>query len=200
MDNTNYNSNCTKSLNKAGFRGCILIASAAIILPTGCGWVDSTGNQGLGAISLQAALPGPSGVIDLLAEEPQLVDLSELATSPANTLPGQPVQWRHTGTGDAILCNGLESSAPDTGNNEPDSCPTLSSATATSQGLQELQESGSVENCTVYIVEYDLSADNMIYEIHTPAVAAPIAMNYVIDFLADDGSLFEQEVSLCIHP
>jgi len=63
-----------------------------------------------------------------------------------------------------------------------------------------LQENVSDEHCTVYIIEHDLSAGNMVYEIHTPAVAETIAMIYAIDFIADDGSHFEKEVNLCIHP
>jgi len=201
MDNTKYKSNKTNSVSRSGLRGYQLLTAVVLILPTACGWVDSTGSRDTDAVSFQAALPGQPEVINLVAEEPQRVDISEIASSStsnsATSLRGQPLQWRHTGTGDASQCSSLLSSASAERSNEPGSCLTVSSAPQTNL---DLQENVSDEHCTVYIIEHDLSAGNMVYEIHTPAVAETITMIYAIDFIADDGSHFEKEVNLCIHP
>jgi len=160
-------------------------------------------------VAFQAALPNQPGVFNLFAEDPLRIDISELAsgfdTNPSTdqttdstaSLRGQPVQWRHTGIGDASICSSFFNSASVERYNQPGSCLSVSSA---QQAGPDLPESGSDENCTVYIIEQDLSDTNMIYEIHTPAVAEPIDMIYAIDFIADDGSYFEQAVNLCIHP
>ena len=199
MENSKYHANKKKSLGRPAFRGCIL-AATAIILPTGCGWVDSTGSQDTEEVSFQAALPGEPGVIDLFAEDPQLVDISELATSSTSSRSGEPLQWRYTGIGDTSLCSTLFSSASAANSNQTGSCLTVNAAETSDQALPGLEENGELENCTVYIFEHDLSGTNMIYEIHTPAVAGSIALSYAIDFVADDGSRFEQDVNLCIHP
>jgi len=196
MDNTNSVTNNTRSPYrpcKSGIRGSIL-AAAAIILPTGCGWVDSTGTQEPAVeMIFQAALPGEPVVINLVAEEPQLVDISELAVNTAAALGGQPLQWRHIGAGDTALC-----SAPLVANDssEAGSCQSVRFAASTPESL----DNSSLENCAIYIIEHDISADNVVYEIHTPPVTEPVAMNYAIDFIAEDGSHFEQAVNLCINP
>lgn len=164
----------------------------AVTMASGCGWVESTGNE---SISLEEALDrqiltGSGDVVDIVAEEPVLLDTTALLSrvrEGGNPVPTNAM-WRQIGNSDLTQCPHL-SQQPETGVSLRQACDLAA------YGGNNVN---AATDCSIHFVEL---ADNPgVYEASTPAITHPVVLHYEVIATSSDGLSNASELTICLQP
>lgn len=186
-----------KAVNLSGMAGLLpakLGVCLFVALASGCGWVDSTGGM---QISLEEAieqqtLTGTGDVIDVIAEEPVLLDTTFLFSQIRNSgnLATNSTVWQPIGNSDLSDCPHL-SQLPDTGVSLRQACD-LAAYTGTAASA------AAVADCSIHFVE--LVDHPGIFEVNAPAITHPVVLRYTVTATTSAGLGNASELTICLEP
>ncbi len=193
------NSLCLKA--KLQFSTMIL----AVTMVNACGWVESAGEPDQpGPLLLSLSGNADISQLDLTAESTRNVDLSVLQRDLG--VENSNVIWRSVGAGDVAACSTITNRS-DVGTSLSATCDhSQYESTEDVTNVAAVATSASEpDSCSVFIVEVASDtigsiAEQSVYSIHTPALASPVALGYVIDFIQGNGNSLSYPVNLCIQP
>lgn len=163
----------------------------AVALASGCGWVSSTGS---GPISFEDALErqvltGSGDIVDLVAEEPILLDTTALLSrvrESSNPVPTS-TDWQQMGNSDLTACPHL-SQLPDTGVSLRQACDLAA------YGGNSL----AAADCSIHFVEL---VDNPgVYEVNAPAITHPVVLRYQVVATSSNGLANASDLTICLQP